>query len=103
MAQYILSYIGGNQPSSKDAGKEHHARYSGWLSSLGEAVVVPAQPFKDTQIVSPDGTVSEGSKTNMSGYTIIEAESMEKALEIAKDCPFLDIGGTLEVSELMQM
>lgn len=34
----------------------------------------------------------------MSGYTIIEANSMEAALSIAKACPFLDIGGSLEVS-----
>jgi hypothetical protein len=28
---------------------------------------------------------------------------MELALVAAKSCPFLDIGGSLEVSELMQM
>jgi len=39
----------------------------------------------------------------MSGFTIIEAQSIEVALEMAKSCPFLDIGGSLEVSELMQM
>ena len=39
----------------------------------------------------------------MSGFTIIEADSMEQVLTIAKDCPFLDIGGSLEVSELIQM
>jgi hypothetical protein len=39
----------------------------------------------------------------MSGYTIIEAESIEAALEKAKACPFLDIDGSLEVSELVQM
>jgi len=39
----------------------------------------------------------------MSGFTIIEAESMDAALEAARSCPFLEIGGSLEVSELMQM
>ena len=39
----------------------------------------------------------------MSGFTIIEADSMEAALLIAKGCPFLDIGGSLEVSELVEM
>jgi hypothetical protein len=39
----------------------------------------------------------------MSGFTIIEADSMESALAIAKSCPFLEIGGSLEVSELMKM
>jgi hypothetical protein len=39
----------------------------------------------------------------MSGYTIIEADSMESALSIARSCPFLEVGGSLEVSELIQM
>ena len=39
----------------------------------------------------------------MSGFTIIRAVSMEAALLIAKDCPFLDTGGSLEVSELIEM
>ena len=53
--------------------------------------------------VSPDGTVTEGTTTSMSGYTILEADSMEEALAMAKSCPFLEIGGSLEVSEIMQM
>jgi len=53
--------------------------------------------------VNPDGSVTAGSASSMSGYTIVEVDSMEKALDIARDCPFLDIGGSLEVSELMQM
>ena len=44
-----------------------------------------------------------GSTTAMSGYTVVEAESIESALDIAKGCPFLEIGGYLEVSELMQI
>lgn len=74
-----------------------------WLSSLGNAAVSPANPIKNTSTVNPDGTVIAGSKTQMSGYTIIEVDSTVAALEIAKACPFLDIGGSLEVSELVQM
>jgi len=47
--------------------------------------------------------VSDGGTVGMSGYTIIEADSMEAALSVAKACPFLEVGGTLEVSELMKM
>ncbi|MFT5085347.1 MAG: hypothetical protein ACI9Y1_003406 [Lentisphaeria bacterium] len=47
--------------------------------------------------------MTEGGSPLMSGYTIIESESMEQALAIAKACPFLDIGGSLEVFELIQM
>ena len=103
MSQYVITYLGGDQPSTPEEGKQHFMKHQAWLSSLGEAALSPMNPFKDTSTVNPDGTVSTGSTTSMSGYTIIEADSMEKALEIAKACPFLDIGGSLEVSELVQM
>ena len=74
-----------------------------WLSSLGDAAVSPANPLKDTRMVNPDGTVTDGGATKMSGYTIIKADSMEAALTIAKACPFLEMGGSLEVSELAEM
>ncbi len=103
MAQYIITYLGGNQPSSPEEGKRHFAKYKEWLSSLGDSAVSPANPIKNTSTVNSDGTVTSKSITSMSGYTIIEAESKETALKIAKTCPFLEIGGSLEVSELMKM
>ena len=39
----------------------------------------------------------------MSGYSIVKADSMDTALEMARVCPFLDTGGTLEVAEMMQL
>jgi hypothetical protein len=103
MAQYVYVYLGGNQPSNPEEGQKHFKKYMEWLSSLGDSVVSPAIPLKNTTTVSPDGTVREGGSAGMSGFTIIEAESMEAALSIAQACPFLEIGGSLEVSELMQM
>ncbi len=103
MSKYVIVYLGGDQPSSPDEGKQHMSKYMDWLSSLGDSAVSPANPLKNTTTVNSDGTVTTGGTTSMSGFTIIEADSMEAALLIAKDCPFLDIGGSLEVSELMQM
>ena len=103
MPQYMITYLGGDQPSSPEEGKKHMSEYRDWLSSLGDSAVSPANPIKDTSTVSFDGSVTTGSTTSMSGFTIIESDSMEAALSIAKRCPFLDIGGSLEVSKLMQM
>ena len=103
MPQYIITYLGGNQPSSPEEGKLHFSKYMDWLSSLSNSAVSPANPLKDTSTVHPDGTVTDGGTTTMSGYTIIEVDSKESALSIAKACPFLDIGGSLEVSELVEM
>ncbi len=103
MAQYIMTYLGGNPPATPEDGQKHFARYKEWLTSLGDAAVSPANPIKSTHTVNPDGTVTEGGTSSMSGYTVIEADSMETALSHAKRCPFLEIGGSLEVSELMKM
>ena len=103
MSQYVIVYLGGDQPSSPEEGKQHMSKYMDWLSSLGDSAVSPANPLKDTKTINPDGSVTNSSTSSMSGFTIIEADSMEAALSIAKACPFLDIGGSLEVSELIEM
>lgn len=103
MPRYFISYLGGNQPSSPEAGQQHFSRYMAWLNDLGDAAVSPANPLANTHHINADGSHSVGSQTSMSGFTIVEADSMEAALAIARDCPFLDIDGTLEVSELMAM
>jgi len=103
MANYMITYLGGNHPSTPEEGKAHFAKYKAWLSTLGEAAVSPANPLKGTMMVNPDGSVSEGGTTTMSGFTVVEADSIDEALSMAKSCPFLDIGGSLEVSELLQI
>ena len=103
MSQYVIVYLGGDPPSSPEEGQQHMSKYMDWLSSLGESAVSPANPLTDTRTVNSDGTVATGGKTTMSGYTIIEADTMDAALSIAKTCPFLETGGSLEVSELMEM
>ena len=103
MPRYVIVYLGGDQPSSPEEGQQHYAKYREWLFSLGDSAVSPANPLKNTSTINADGTVTTGSTTTMSGYTIIEADSMEAALTLAKVCPFLEIGGSLEVSELIPM
>lgn len=102
MAQYVLVYLGGDQPSSPEEAEKHFSKYVEWLNSIGDAVITPTIPLKNTTTVSSDGEVREGGSSAMSGFTIIKADSMEAALSIAQACPFLEIGGSLEVSELMQ-
>ena len=60
MSQYMITYLGGDHPSSPEEGQKHFARYKQWLASLGEAAISPANPLKGTTTVSPDGSVSVG-------------------------------------------
>ncbi|WDE07189.1 hypothetical protein SG34_010000 [Thalassomonas viridans] len=103
MPQFLITYLGGEQPSTPEEGKQNFAKYQAWLASLGDAAVSPANPIKNTHTIHPDGKVAAVSTTAMSGYTIIEADSIEAALGIAGKCPFLEVKGSLEVSELIKM
>jgi hypothetical protein len=103
MPQFCITYLGGDKPSSPEEGQKHFAKYMEWLSSLGDSAVSPANPLKGTNTVNPDGSVSSGGSTTMSGFTIVEVDSMDSAIAIAKSCPFLEVGGSLEVSEIMKM
>lgn len=103
MPQYIFIYLGGEYPSSPEEGQKHFEKYQKWLTSLGDSVISPAVPFKDTHTVQADGSASPGSYSAMSGLSIMRMDSMQEALAAAQSCPFLDIGGVLEVSEMIEM
>ncbi len=103
MPQFIITYLGTPKSSSPEENQQHMSKYRAWLASLGDSVISPANPLKNTSTVNSDGSVTRGGTSSMSGFTIIEVDSEETALSIAKACPYLDVGGSLEVSELMQM
>lgn len=103
MSRFLITYFGGDQPTSPEEGQRHFAEYQQWLASLGEAAVSPMNPLKNTHTLNPDGSILAQSSSTMSGYTIVEAESMGEALSLAKACPFLKINGTLEVAEMVEM
>ncbi|MCK5336448.1 MAG: hypothetical protein KAQ67_09800 [Gammaproteobacteria bacterium] len=103
MPQYIFVYLGGDHPSDPEEGQKHFTKYQQWLSSLGDAVLSPAIPFKDTHTVHPDSTIEPGTTSAMSGLSIMNLASMDEALKVAQSCPFLEISGTLEISEMIDM
>ncbi len=102
MSQFLIVYLGGDQPKSPEEGQKAFAEFQQWVSALGDAFIA-MKPIKDTHTLNPDGSITESGNIGMSGYNIIEADSMEQALEMARTSPFLDTNGTLEVSELIDM
>ena len=103
MPRFIFVYLGGEYPADPAQGKAHFEKYQQWLNGLGSAVVSPAIPFKDTHTVQPGKPPEAGSTTAMSGLSILDFGSMDEALAAARSCPFLEIKGVLEVSEMIEL
>ncbi len=78
------------------------AKWKAWIGGLGDAVVNPGTPLGKSKIVSSAGVSDDSGSNSLTGFSIVKADSMDAALEMAKECPFLDIG-TLEVAEVMKM
>jgi len=103
MANYILAYRGGRKPESREEGAKHMKKWQVWLEALGDAVVNPGTPLGKSRIVSSAGVSEDGGSNPMSGFSVVEADTMDAALEMARACPTLEIGGTLEVAEMLKM
>ena len=103
MADFMIAYYGGNQPSSKEEGMAQMNKWKAWVEGLGDKVVNPGTPFMETKIVTASDVQDESDPNAMKGFAVVKAESMEAAVEIAQSDPFLENGGTIRVSLMMEM
>ncbi len=55
-----------------------------------------------SKTVSSSGVSDDGGSNPLLGFSIVKADSMDAALEMAKGCPHLEIG-TIEVAEAKEM
>ncbi|MGI9357625.1 MAG: YciI family protein [Rhizobiaceae bacterium] len=102
MSEYIIAYLGGKKPDTPEQGAEHMAKWKAWLGGLGDAVVNPGTPLGASVIINSEGVSEDVRSDRLTGFSVVKAESLDAAVAIAKECPFLEMG-TLEVAEIMQM
>ncbi|HYM50436.1 MAG TPA: hypothetical protein VET65_07650 [Candidatus Limnocylindrales bacterium] len=101
MAKYVLLYSGGQMGVTPAEQQKQMQAWGAWFGKLGTAVVDNGNPFSDkAKTVAPDGRVKEGpAGQRATGYSIVEASSVDQAAELAKGCPVLQSGGTITVYE----
>ena len=103
LAQFGLLYVGEPKfAGSEEEGQAHQQRYFAWLDGLGDAAVNRGIPFGPPTRVDATGVYSEAREDRLTGLTIVEAEDMEAAIEIAKSCPYIEFAA-LDVVQIFQM
>lgn len=103
MSKYIFIYHGGKQFESKEEGMAHMQAWRQWMQGLGDAIIDPGTPVGKSYTVSKDGVAQDGGPNPMSGLTTITAENIDEACKLASACPHLNIGGTIEVAEAIDL
>jgi hypothetical protein len=92
MASFLFTYRAPKQyaPGAPEAVAEWKTFFSGMerhLVDMGKPAFVRE-------------TVGATSDTVLSGYSLVDADDLDAALAIAKDCPLVSRGGGVEVGEL---
>lgn len=101
MANYVLVYHGGAMAETEAAQAEVMQAWTDWFTKLGPAVVDGGNPASRTKLIGGDGSVSDD-PSGPSGYSVISAGSIDEAVELAKGCPVLKGGSTIQVVETFQ-
>jgi hypothetical protein len=102
MSNYVFAYHGGTTPQNPEEGARYVAEWKAWVCGLGHVVVNPGTPFGKSKILSANGVSDNGGSSPLSGFSILKADSMSAALEMAKGCPHLK-HGTIEIAEVKEM
>ena len=104
MIECIIAYHGEmKRPESPEEGKSQMDAWHAWLDKLGDAVVNPGSPLGKSRIVDADGVSEDDWSNQMFGFTIVRADSLDAAIEMAQGCPVIEQGGRLRVAELRDM
>ena len=81
-----------------------------WMGSLAaqnKLVSSGARLERDGKVVKSDKVVSDGPyveiKEAIGGYIVIRATSLDEAAEMSKECPILQVNGSVEVRCLIPM
>lgn len=113
MKEFMMIFLGADYQSMGLSPEESQQRMQMWMDWIGklsaEGSYLEGRPLipnvtrmsGDPAIVS-DGPFAE-TKELIGGYFIVKADSMEEVQEMAKGFPDFNLGGTVELREVMKM
>ena len=104
MPKYVLAYHGGGMPESEADQAAVMEAWGAWFGTMGDAVIDGGNPTGASKTLASDGSTSDGGGANpISGYSLVKAADLDSAVSLAKGCPILAAGGTIEVAETIDM
>lgn len=103
MPKYLYVYHGGKRPDTEAEQQRVMAAWGAWMEGLGAGLADGGAPVGSSRTVTSGGVADDGGANPASGYSMVEAASHDAAVEMARGCPILDDGGSVEVAEIMSM
>ena len=92
MAKYVFSF---RVPSDYAPHAGTSAEWQAWFGGLGSALVDVGHAVTDYASLGEVG----GSDSRMVAYSVVSARDMDSAVALAKDCPVIAAGGSVDIYE----
>ncbi len=102
MPKFVLLYSGGQMAEAPEDQEAAAQAWGAWFGALGDSVVDIGNPFGSSSTITTDGGASGGS-SELSGFSILSAGSLEDAAAKVEGCPVLKSGGRVEVYDALPM
>lgn len=91
--------------------EEMQALTKKWMDWVGNIAAQNKLTDRGNRLVNNQGKVLKANnlvtdgpyveiKESIGGYSIVKANSLDEAIELAKGCPILNLGGNVEVREI---
>ncbi|MGH2635883.1 MAG: hypothetical protein ACRDHU_07050 [Actinomycetota bacterium] len=104
MADFVLLYTGGSMPEGEAEIAKVMQAWTDWYTQIGGALKDGGNPFTPAaKTIASDGSQKDGAPGPLAtGYTIVTADSLAAATDIAKGSPVLHGGGSVTVYETFE-
>lgn len=109
MAKFLFVYRGSTEVEQPEMSPEDMQaameQWGIWFQQLGDKLVDGGDGLlPGGKVLKGDGTITDGpfieAKELVGGYSILLAETVDEAVELAKGCPIAAMGGSIEVRQL---
>src|SRR3954447_25045310 len=102
MGKYVYVYKGGAMATTDAEREAAMAAWGTWIGELGDAFVDVGNPFGSSAAVKSDGS-NGAATTGLTGYSVIQAGSLDDAVAKARGCPVFAGGGSVDVYETFEV
>jgi hypothetical protein len=112
MKEFMMIFIGGDYQEAQLSPEQLEARMGRWYTWIedlkSQNLYLEGKPLLPNakRVAGPDQLVTDGpfveTKDLIGGYFLFKANDMDHAISLTSDYPDFDLGGQVEVREIMQ-
>lgn len=102
--RYLIIYLHDYLLPDTEEAPQFSSNFEAWVASIADyAVGSTINPLENSRLLNSQNLGSADSAPLASGFSILEADDMDTVLALAEKCPLLDIGGSVDVSRVVQL